>query len=152
VEYDGDGIGSIYGSLTVEFIPDINTRSFAVFTGIRKTNVNLSSSTVLSQLTINPAVSGKVLVRFDGSCISSPGDKIILAASNTTNWGTNDGNVSMEAYNSDINSNSFSHTRVYSVTPGSRTFYAIGHNYVETDGTGIASVYGSLTVIFFPDE
>jgi hypothetical protein len=152
VEYDGDGIASIYGSLTVEFIPDINTRSFAVFTGIRKTNVNLSSSTVLSQLTINPAVSGKVLVRFDGSCISSPGDKIILAASNTTNWGTNDGNVSMEAYNSDINSNSFSHTRVYSVTPGSRTFYAIGHNYVETDGTGIASVYGSLTVIFFPDE
>ncbi len=149
VETAGDGIASIYGSLTVHFVPA--SVSIVGFTGIKRTSVNLSTRTILGQVTINPTVSGKVLVRFDGNCISSPGDGIVLAASNTTSWGVNDGNLYLEAIDTDLNSNSFSHTRVYSVSPGSRTFYAIGHNYVEVDGNGIASIYGSLTVKFFPD-
>ncbi|NSW95224.1 MAG: hypothetical protein HPY62_11010, partial [Bacteroidales bacterium] len=88
---------------------------------------------------------------FDGKCLSSPGDAIILAASNSTSWGMNDGNVYLEAIDSDIDRNSFSHTRVYSIGAGSTTLRAVGQNWVETDGDGIASVYGSLTVVFFPD-
>ena len=149
VETAGTGIASIYGSLTVHFIP--TSGSVVASSGIQKTLINMSNSTVLGQVTINPSVSGKVLVRFDGYCISSPGDRIVLAASNTTSWSVNDGNVGVEAVNSDVDSNSFSHTRVYTVSAGSSTFYAIGHNYVETAGTGIASVYGTLTVIFFPN-
>ncbi|MBK6524337.1 MAG: hypothetical protein IPG07_01590 [Crocinitomicaceae bacterium] len=67
---------------------------------------------------------------------------------NTTAWGSNDGNVSVEAENADLDRNSFSHTRVYDIAAGSHTFYAVAQNYVETDGTGIASIYGSLTVTF----
>jgi len=148
-ETDGTGIASVYGSLTVQFVP--NTDASVAFQGINRSSLNLSSSTTLNQITINPAVSGRVLVWFDGLCVSSPGDNIILAASNSTSWGVNDGNVSVESINSDLDRNSFSHTRVYTITPGSRTFYAVGHNYVETAGTGIASVYGSITVQFFPD-
>ena len=33
---------------------------------------------------------------------------------------------------------------------GTHTFYAVVQNYVETDGDGTASVYGSLTVKFVP--
>lgn len=148
VETDGSGIASIYGRLTVKFVP---TSNFLVgFTGISQTSVNLSSSTALGQVTISPASSGKVIVSFDGSCISDAGDRIVLAASNTTSWGSNDGNIGVEAFDNDVNSNSFSHTRVYDVNAGSHTFYALGQNYVETDGSGIASIYGSLTVQFIP--
>lgn len=151
VETDGDGIASIYGSLLSYFIPSSGSGLIVGFTGIDRTFVNLNSSTVLGQVTINPSVSGKVLVRFDGECYSSPGDRIVLAASNTTSWGINDGNTAVEAIDTDLLEESFSHTRVYNVTPGSRTFYAIGQNYAETAGDGIASVYGSLTVVFYPD-
>tara|TARA_B100000809_G_C15046750_1_gene497524 strand:- start:597 stop:1247 length:651 start_codon:yes stop_codon:yes gene_type:complete len=119
--------------------------------GIRQTNIDVSNQTVVGQVTINPSVSGKVIVSFDGNCISSPGDRIILAASNTQSWTSNDGNINVEAVDSDINRNSFSHTRVYDINSGSQTFYAIAHNYVETDGDGTASIYGSLTVQFIPD-
>ncbi|NSW94707.1 MAG: fibronectin type III domain-containing protein, partial [Bacteroidales bacterium] len=119
-------------------------------TGIIQTNVDLNTRKTLGQITINPSVSGKVIVSFDGVCFSSPGDRIVLAASNTTNWVSNDGNVHFEAFDSDLNTNAFSHTRVYDVTPGSHTFYAVGQNYVETDGDGLASIYGSLTVQFIP--
>jgi hypothetical protein len=39
---------------------------------------------------------------------------------------------------------------MYSIGPGSHDFYAVAENFVEMDGDGIASFYGSLTVEFFP--
>jgi len=77
------------------------------------------------------------------------GDRMILAASNTQDWGVNDGNVSVESVNSDVNHHPFSHTRVYQVAAGNHTFYAVAENYVEQDGTGRTSIYASLTVEFF---
>jgi hypothetical protein len=65
--------------------------------------------------------------------------------------GVNDGNVSVEAVNADIDRGSFSHSRMYPVSAGSHTFYAVARNYVEEDGSGVASIYGSLTVEFFPN-
>ncbi len=151
VETNGTGTASIYGSLTVEFIPQ--GQSLVGFTGISQAGVDVRTGpAVVGQVTIDPATSGKVIVHFDGVCISSPGDRIILAASNTTNWAVNDGCVSVEAVDSNHNGNSFSHTRVYDVTAGSYTFYAVAQNYVETNGTGTASIYGSLTAEFIPDD
>ncbi len=148
VETAGDGEASIYGCLTVEFIPQGNC--LVAFEGIQKTHVDLSSSTVLGQVAINPTTAGKAIVHFDGLCVSDPGDRIVLAASNTDSWSANGGNIGVEALDDDIDENSFSHTRVYDVTPGNHTFYAIGHNFVETAGDGEASIYGSLTVEFIP--
>lgn len=150
VETDGNGIASIYGILTVKFIPSVSPILVST-AGINRTGINLRGSPVtLGQITINPSTAGKAIVHFDGTCISSVGDRIVLAASNVRNWGVNDGNVAFEASNSDINRGAFSHTRVYSVAAGARTFYAIGQNYVETAGNGNASVYGNLTVEFIP--
>jgi hypothetical protein len=152
VETDGSGIGSVYGSLTVEFIPSSSTSVSVGFEGISETSVNLRGApVVLGQVTIDPASSGKVIVHFDGQCYSDPGDRIVLAASDTTDWAVNDGNIGVEAETATADINSFSHTRVYDVTAGSQTFYAVGENYVETAGSGIASVYGSLTVTFHSD-
>ena len=150
VETAGSGIASIYGSLTAEFIPDGG--SLVGFQGIKKTSIDLNSKTVVGEVTINPATSGKVVVHFDGNCTSDVGDRIVLAASNTTSWGPDDGNVNVQAVNTDVNSNSFSHTRVYDVTAGSHTYYALAQNYVETAGSGIASIYGSLTAEFIPES
>lgn len=149
VEAAGDGIVSVYGSLTVEFIPA--TAGIVGHMGIQQTNIDVSSNVTVGQVAISPAVPGKVIVRFDGTCISTPGDRIILAASNTQDWGVNDGHTSVEAAGSDANRNSFSHTRAYDVGAGNHTFYAVARqSTVEAAGDGTVSVYGSLTVLFIP--
>ncbi|MFN0214550.1 MAG: T9SS type A sorting domain-containing protein [Saprospiraceae bacterium] len=123
-----------------------------VHTGIDKTNINLRGNTmVLGQVTINAPANGKVILRFDGHCLSSVGDRIVLAASQSMNWGLNDNNVELEAASLDINSNPFSHTRSYDVAQGAHTFYALAQNFYETDGSGIASIYGNLTAEWFPE-
>ena len=101
---------------------------------------------MVEELTINAPSEGKVLVHFNGKCHPSNGDLIVLAASDHPGWVTNDGNVSVQD-----NSACFSHSRVYDVTPGSHTFYAVAHNYVYENGTGYASIYANLTVEFFPN-
>ena len=152
VEEDGNGLASIYGTLTVKFFPEKNDAPFVRHQGINKTGINVRGSAInLGELTINSPQSGKVLVHFDGICYSEVGDRIVLAASNTAGWTPDDGNVGVEAINSDINTNTFSHTRMYSVAAGNNTFYAVAQNYVEEDGKGISSIYGSLTVEYFPD-
>ena len=151
VETAGDGLAQIVGLLTVKFFPSGSDMMFAG-AEIEQTNINLRGAPVsLAQLTINPGVSGTAIVHFNGNCVSSPGDRIILAASETTNWGVNDGNTNTEAIDNDYNTWSFSHTRAYEIGPGSHTFYAIGQNYVEEDGDGMASIYGTLTVEFVPN-
>ncbi|WP_430935075.1 BACON domain-containing protein [Saccharicrinis sp. 156] len=147
---EGNGIVSVYGNLTVQFIP--NSLTFINHIDINKYNIDVNNSTTVGQVSINPTVSGKVIVRFDGYCRSDYGDRIILAASNTPNWGANEGHVEVEAYSTEIDQDPFSHTQVYNVSAGSHTFYAIAHNYVETDGDGIASIYGRLTVEFVADS
>ena len=123
------------------------------FQGISETNINVrGSAVVVGQLDVDIPSSGYVEVHFDGICVADVGDRIVLAASDIPDWGPNDGNVSVEAVNTDINTIPFSHTRVYPVTAGSQSFYAVAQNYVEIDGSGIASIYASLTVRFFPDN
>jgi len=92
-------------------------------TAINKTNVSLrANAVVLGQVTINAPSAGKLILRFDGHCLSSEGDRIVLAASQTTDWGPNDDCVELEAANADVNSNVFSHTRAYDVAAGDHTF------------------------------
>lgn len=151
VETSGNGIASVYASLTVKFFPNESGGSFVAHTGVVDVNHYVrGSAQVISQLMIYPSTYGEVLVRFDGMCVSDPGDLIVIAASNTTSWGVNDGNVGTEAINSDLNTRTFSHSRRYSVAPGLQSFYGVAQNFVETDGDGEASFYGSLTVEFFP--
>ena len=153
VETDGSGIASIYGGLTVEYYPDLaGIYAFSAQEAISETNIEvLGAPVTVASTQLNLPEAGTVLLRFDGEIISSPGDRIVAAAADTPDWSPNDGNVSMEAFSSDVNQNSFSHTRAYAVGPGLHTFYAVVESYVETDGSGMASVYGSFTVEFFPE-
>jgi hypothetical protein len=120
--------------------------------GISRTNINLrGNAIVLGQVTISAPSAGKVILRFDGNCHSAPGDRIMLAASQTTKWGPNDDCVEVKAANTDANSNIFSHTRAYDVPAGDHVFYAVAQNFQDMGGTGVASVYGSLTAEWFPE-
>ncbi len=151
VETDGSGIASVYGSLTVKFFPDVTNGPIVAHTGVAATDQNVRGAPVeIVQQTIDVGVAGDVLVRFDGYCVADVGDRIVLAASNTTDWNVNDGATSIEALDLDRNRRPFSHSRTYSVAAGSHTFYGVAENVLETDGSGVASVYGSLTVEFFP--
>lgn len=148
VHTTGSGSAYVYGNLSAEFFPA--TGPTAVFKGIAKTGVAMRTNSVaLDSVTISAPTDGKVLVTFDGECSSDVGDRIVLAASDTKNWGTNAGNVNVEAPSSAVDGNSFSHTRSYTVTTGTYTYYAVAQNYVETGGSGSASVYGSLTAKFY---
>ena len=154
VEMDGTGIASIFGSLTAEWFPVIAGpgKAFAEHKGFFYENIFMEGApTVLNQISINPTVPGKVIVRFDGKCVSTYGDLMFFAASNTPNWTNYDGSASNEVIDDALNRFSFAHVRVYDVTPGSHTFYAVAENYYETYGNGFVSIYGSLTVQFYPD-
>jgi hypothetical protein len=116
---------------------------------ISQTNIDVTSTVTLATVTISAPTAGYVVVRFDGRAIADTGDRLVLAASDDADWHTNDGSVS---FNGDDNNHSFSHTRVYSVSAGSKTFYAVAQNYVDTAGDGKASIYGMLTATFYPNK
>lgn len=152
VETAGDGMASFYASLTVEYYPDIAGGPTVYHQGVNQTNVNVEGAPVtMGQINFEALGAGKVVVTYDGLCASSPDDRVVMAASNTQDWSSNSGNVNVEAISADFNYNNFSHTRVYDVTEGSQSFYAICENFVETGGNGIASNYASLTVSYYPD-
>jgi Secretion system C-terminal sorting domain len=151
-EIAGNGRASIYGSLTVEWFPEIPGQAFVRHKGIVQSNFNVEGApVVLAEQTINVPATGKVIVRFDGLCISSDGDLIFLAASDTPNWGAYDGSSSIEIPDGEFNKNSFAHVRTYDVSPGEHTYYAVAENFYEIYGNGIASLYGSLTVSYYPE-
>ncbi|HJW30761.1 MAG TPA: T9SS type A sorting domain-containing protein, partial [Saprospiraceae bacterium] len=118
---------------------------------INHTGINLrGGATNLGSLTIDFPTGGYVVVHFDGECYASIGDRIVLAASDNGNWGVNDGSIAVENSMSGFG-RPFSHTRVYAVNPGQHTYYAVGQNSIETDGSGRADIYGTLTVEYYPD-
>ncbi len=152
VETDGNGMANIYGTLTVEYFPSTSTATVIskgfIFSG------DVTNSTVAAQQSIHADGPGKILVRFDGFISSAPGDRIVLAASNTASWSFNDGNVAVEAVNEgDVDGNSFSHTRVYTVSAaGDYNYYAVTQQYGETGGTGLVDIYANLLVEYYPDS
>lgn len=152
VETDGSGIASVFGSLSVEYFPNVTGGPFAVGVGMTFNGDVRTAEVAIDSVEINAPDDGKVVVRFDGSVSSSIGDLIVLAASDTTTWATNDGNVGVQAYDNDLNSNPFSHTRTYDVTAGSHWFYAVVQNFVLTGGDGMVWVYGTLTAEYFPNS
>lgn len=88
-------------------------------------------------------------MRFDGQAYASTGDRLVLAASNTQEWEVDDGNI---GFLGDDEPHPFSHSRVYSVSAGDNTFYAVAENYVDQGGNGIASIYATLTGEFFSEK
>jgi hypothetical protein len=128
-----------------------NESSGVNWANIKKTNINVRGSAVdLAVVTINAPADGYAVVRFDGDAIADTGDRLVLAASNASKqWLPNEGNVSFEG---DNHCHPFSHSRVYGVSAGSNTFYAIAQNYVNENGNGKASIYGILTVTFFKNK
>ena len=152
VNYGGNGLASIYASLTVKFFPDIPGNAIAKHQGIIESNIYLRGApVVVGQINLNVTESGRAVVHFDGLCYADTADRIILAASDVQGWTINDGNVSVEAVSLTRNSACFSHTRVYNIPAGSHDFYAVAENLIEVGGTGVGSIYGNLTVEFFPN-
>ena len=131
----------------------VNAQNQLKQTKIHAENVQLRlpESTVFDSISIEVPDSGKVTVIFDGNCTSTVDDRIILAANQIDDWDTNDGNTWTEVFDPLHNTACFRHSRVFTVVPGTHTFYAVGQNYVRTGGTGMASVDGRLTVIYVPD-
>lgn len=114
--------------------------------------LRLPEATVLDSIIIDVPHDGNVFLRFDGNCTASLGDRIIMAASDRNDWETNDGNTDVRPKDSLHLTQAFNHTRVYPVTAGQHTMYAVAHNYAGTDGTGIASFEGQFTVMYVPKE
>lgn len=109
----------------------------------------MTSTVTVATVSISAPCSGYVVVRFDGYANADTGDRLVLAASDDTDWHVNDGHVS---FYGDDRGHPFSHTRFYTVAAGSKTFYAVAQNYVDTAGNGIASIHGILTATFYPNK
>lgn len=157
------GIGTTTPSETLEVTGRIKAMVFlgdgsmlsglpgAKAVGINETLIDVRTKAVdVGSISITAPVSGYVVVRFDGHAIASTGDSLLLAASNASQrWEANDGNVN---FYGDGKSHPFSHSRFYPVSKGFATFYAVALNARDTGGDGRASIYGTLTVEFFPRE
>jgi len=124
-------------------VPQLLTAS----ANILKTNLSVRPNEVdVASVTLQIPSAGKVEVTFAGDGVVSAGDRLVLAASDKSKtWGVNEGNVSLKT------SGPFTHKRVYTVGAGSSTFYAVAHNYVDTAGTGVVSIYATLTATFYPN-
>lgn len=113
------------------------------FANIMAVNQNFSGATNVATVTINAPSVGWVVVRFDGEAYVAANDSLTVAASDVSQqWLVNDGNVTLDQ------TGSFSHTRVYKVSAGSHSFYAVVQRYIGS-GSGIGSIYGTLSVEFF---
>lgn len=107
------------------------------------------SAHVVGRIDLDFPVDGKVFIQFDGEGYGSPNDRIVVAANIYPDWDSNDGNVSfMSSIPGEVHC--FSHTRTFPVTAGQHSFYAVAHNYVDIEGDGIATIYGTLSVEFVP--
>ncbi len=136
----------------VSFTPVATYAQANIFSqSIVQPQVNLrGAAIVLGQLQVVFPSDGYVVVHFDGECYASVGDRIVVAASDNGDWGTNDGSVAIETSKPGFG-RPFSHSRVYAVSAGSHTYYAVGQNVLELDGDGKATIYGTLSVEYFPD-
>jgi hypothetical protein len=149
VETGGSGVASIYGSLTAEFFPDAGAARLVDTSVYYNGNLRGSVVTLGAASVIAPAP-GKIISHFDGYMNADPGDRMVLATSNTTSWGINDGNVNTQSISATNNKTPFSHTRAYTAGVGANTCYAVGQNYVQTAGSGAGYTYGNLSVEYFP--
>lgn len=122
-------------------------------TKVDKTNLSLRGApVVVGQLTVNAPIAGKVHLRFDGECFSDEGDWIVLAASNTPNWGPDEKSISFMSISQELNGHNFCHSRVFEVPAGNHVFYAVAENKGFSFGSGNANLYGHLTAEYFPSQ
>lgn len=116
---------------------------------ISLSSINVRTAAVdVGTVTLTTPAAGYVVVTFNGMASATNGDTIVLAASNTSKtWSPNDGNVSING----PGVFPFSHTRVYSVAAaGNYSYYAVAQNWVNQSGTGLTSVYATLTAVYYP--
>lgn len=120
---------------------------FVEFETVNMTGLDMGNMEIqnLTQVRVDAPGPGHVVVRFDGNCHPSQGDRLVLAASNRPNdYDMNDGNIVV------TEATSFSHSRVYPVyDAGSYWYYAEGH-VIDQNGDGMVSIYGTFTATFFP--
>lgn len=115
---------------------------------VNNANLRTPKSVVLGELEVDAPSDGFVIVKFEGNVWSSAFDRIVLAASDAESWFSNDGNIGVEAYDSNHIINYFSHSRLYPISKGLKKFYAVGQNFVELGGNGRATIKARLTVEF----
>ena len=152
VETDGNGEGTIYGRLTVEYIPDgdvVSVVSKRVVFSHHDTEVHAADSARIQVPTF-----GQVIVRFDGFVISEPKDPIVLSASDGPHWSGGSGHTRLNTFYDDEAQSTFSHTDIFYVDdPGAFTYYAVIHNFDLEEGVGgDYHVYGNLLVEYYPYE
>ncbi len=115
------------------------------------TNVRLDTPYQMTVQTVDIPENGYVVAKLEGECKSTWGDRIVFAVSDNKWWSSNFGNVGVNVIDSNF-INNFSHTMVYKVNKGQYTFYALAHNFVDRDGSGVASVVGRMILEFIPDQ
>jgi len=149
---DGNGFVDVYGNLLVEFYPD-NGLTIALSQNFSKPDLDLSDGTVktLASISIDPPEDGTVIVDLDGDMTSLPEDWFTFAASNFPGWQVDDGNITVHAFDDDLNRNILSHSRAYRVHAEHNVFYAVVQR-TSPGATGIATINGQLSVRYFPDQ
>ncbi|GEM_PF-1375009 len=118
---------------------------------ISESGIDVQTSAVtLATVSITAPTAGYVVVRFDGRANADTGDRLLLAASDTTSY-----SFSVDkcvVFEGDGNDHPFSHTRVYTVDAGIHSFYAGAKNSVNIAGDGKAYIYGMLIATFYPNK
>ena len=95
-----------------------------------------------------PGANAEVVAR----SVATPVEEAINGVENMTYMtsnSNNDGSIILKALDLDQNRYSFSHTRVYNISSGPHTFYAVGE-ITGGNGSKTGDLFGALTVKYIP--
>ena len=152
VDAGGNGIASVYGTFSVEFIPDLS--EVIAESSIASSEFDATSPIAYDSITIHATGAGKIEVRVNGDAYCSYDDIFVTGISATKNWNyTVPGAIALERDNTDFQYVVYSNTRVFNVPgPGTYTYYAMVEQAYEKDGNGLFYVYSNLHARYYPNE
>lgn len=148
------GPGRIWlkANLTVRFFPDEPGMPVVQVTPVdmRGRDLRGGVKVLQTQRLESSTQEGHALALFEGWAVSSPGDLIVLAVNRVPDWEPNEGTVSVAAPNEAVDRMAFAHARAWPTWGDELRIHAVAENWVQTDGTGWAEVYGDLITVDYP--
>ncbi|MCP4120783.1 MAG: T9SS type A sorting domain-containing protein, partial [Bacteroidetes bacterium] len=103
---------------------------------------------VLDEIEINSTNGGIAIAQFNGMANIQPGDRIIFDVVNGHSIPGGTSNICLESYDEDRSYRSFSHTRLFDLSPGTHSIAVLARNIDEMDGSGYISTYGTFTLVY----
>jgi hypothetical protein len=146
----GSGIATIFGTFSVEFIPQ--SADVIGESSIASDEYEAVLPVAFDSIIIEATGSGKVELRLNGNLDVNYGDIIVVGIAETKAWDFTDPNsIALESTNSNEYYVGFSTTKVVDIpAAGTYTFYAMAQRAYKEEGNGYMYAYTNFHARYYP--